>query len=187
MVSGASLAGLAGCFGGGSSPSTETGDDTPGLAGPTTRPFAEIGTSTAAREYSGYDWGLLNDAEPTNTRTIEISQVSGTISFSPLIARIPPGTTVKWENTDPNRHTITIPKLDEDTFIFTGETVERTFDEPGVYNYLCKNHSPEHLGRIVVDETLTPYPGSGTDTGSGTGTDGGAGTDTDTDTDTESG
>jgi len=193
MVSGVSVAGLAGCFGG-SDPEGGGGDDGNGTTEQvgrtrTTRRPSVIGTSTAARDYPSYDWALLNDEELVDTNEIEIVQNSGTLLFDPLVIRVPPGATVTWENTTTGQHTVTIPRLDFDEFVFGGDTIEVTFDNPGVYNYLCKNHSPDHIGRIVVDESQTPYPGSGgTATGTtggtdGTDTDSGAGDGTDTDAD----
>jgi len=176
MVSGVSAAALAGCFSGSNPEGGGDGGDngTTEAAGleRTTQPFDVIGTSTAARQFSSYDWNILEDPDPEDTNEVEMVE---TFDFDPQVIRVPPGTTVTIENPTNQFHTVTVPKIGFDQQILSGGSVEVTFEEAGVYNYLCRNHPPDMIGRVIVDDTLTPVPGSG-----GTDTDGGmGGTDTD--------
>jgi len=189
MASGVSAVALAGCFGGGDPPGSDGGDGGDGGGNgtteqvglqQTTQPFSVIGTSTAAREHPDYDWNILNDPDPVDTNEVTMTE---TYDFDPRVVRVPPGTTVTIENATNQFHTVTVPKKGYDQQIFSGSTAEVTFEETGVFNYLCRNHPPDMIGRVIVDDTLTAYPGSGgTDTESGTGTASGTGG-----TDTESG
>lgn len=178
MVSGVSAAALAGCFGGGDPPGSDGGDgggngtdEQVGLT-QTTQPFSVIGTSTAAREFPDYDWNLLEGPEPVDTNTVEMTE---TYDFDPEVVRVPPGTTVTFDNVTNQFHTVNVPKLGFNQQVMAGGSVEVTFEESGVYNYLCRSHPPDMIGRVIVDDTLTPMSGGG-----GTDADGGMGGDTDT-------
>ncbi len=71
--------------------------------------------------------------------------------FAPTIARVPVGTTVRWFNKDPFKHTVTGVNLS------FGDLQEKgtsgfwrvTFTKPGVYPYYCYLHAGM-VGSIVV-------------------------------------
>jgi plastocyanin len=174
MVSGVTAAALAGCFGGGDPPGSGDGGDggdngTTEPAGRvvTTQAFSVIGTSTAAREFPDYDWNILEDPDPVDTNEVTMTE---TYDFDPQVVRVPPGTTVSIENSTNQFHTVTVPKLGFDQQVLSGSAAEVTFEEAGVYNYLCRNHPPDMIGRVIVDETL-----ASTSESDGTDTDGGMG------------
>ncbi len=68
------------------------------------------------------------------------------------------GTTVVFDNLDPVAHSVTASEGDEldfDSGLFgsstdAGTTFERTYDDPGSYDYFCTVH-PTMRGTIVVE------------------------------------
>ncbi|MDX1578210.1 MAG: cupredoxin family copper-binding protein [Gemmatimonadota bacterium] len=80
---------------------------------------------------------------------IEISN----ISFGADEIEIEPGTTVRWVNLDPVEHTSTSDDGLWDSGLIPPEgTFERTFDEPGRFDFYCIPH-PFMNGTIVVRES----------------------------------
>lgn len=80
-------------------------------------------------------------------------------AYSPSPITVTVGTSVTWRNTDTMFHTVTSGssngsagtpdgKFDSGE-IQPGETFERTFDEPGSYDYFCTPH-PWMIGQVVV-------------------------------------
>lgn len=135
--------------------------------------------SVGQREYPGYDWGMLADAEPQSTTEVTLENTA----FHPLIAEVPTGTAISFVNNDSYGHTVTIPALDIDEQLSGGGSIELTFDETGTLDYVCALHPPGMLGRLIVTEetpTETPQPSTETTTTStptptptDSGTDGG--------------
>lgn len=82
------------------------------------------------------------------------------LDFAPMNLTIPVNTTVVWVNQDfPTRHTVTFEDnatVPLDEWLGSGEQVEWTFTEPGVYDYRCRPHSSDYrkwgqmVGRITV-------------------------------------
>lgn len=87
--------------------------------------------------------------------SINVARESAVIAhnacFTPTIARVPVGTTVRWFNKDPFKHTVTGVNLS------FGDLEEKgtdaiwfvKFDKPGVYPYYCYLHAGM-VGTIVV-------------------------------------
>lgn len=73
--------------------------------------------------------------------------------FDNVELRVPAGTTVVFENTDPFAHTITSTDASPVEFdsgeIGRDETFEFTFDEPGEYAYFCRIH-PTMRAVVIV-------------------------------------
>ena len=72
--------------------------------------------------------------------------------FMPAELEITTGTTVRWVNEASRTfHDVYFP--DEDVGspprMFPEETWERTFDEPGTYNYVCRPHEDRGMVGVV--------------------------------------
>lgn len=83
----------------------------------------------------------------------EISVTIDDFFFSPTILTISKGTTVTWTNEGDVAHTVTStedsPKKGLDSELMqSGDTYSFTFDEAGVYNYLCTPH-PSNMRAII--------------------------------------
>ena len=76
--------------------------------------------------------------------------------FDPQEITVKVGTTVRWENHEKRQyHSVWFKELGEEPgeYFFPGETVERTFDEPGTFPYVCEPHEKEGMiGVVHVDE-----------------------------------
>jgi plastocyanin len=74
------------------------------------------------------------------------------MAFSPQELTVPAGSTVVWSNTDTMAHTVTADDGSFDSGILEpGETFNRTFNEPGEYQYYCELHGdPGRLGMAGV-------------------------------------
>lgn len=75
------------------------------------------------------------------------------MQFIPAEIRIQPGDTVRWVSTEKRGyHTVWFQAegLDESEPMFTGETWQRRFDEPGSHDYVCGPH-PDMRGRVIVE------------------------------------
>lgn len=121
------------------------------------------------------DWNLPPEIKKSNTfdilatakvnfeqprHTVKILAGSSTPHtgkyLDPEIITIKSGTTIRWENEDNAAHTITsgIPgdgpdgKFDSSMFS-SKEFFEKTFDQPGEYQYFCMLH-PWKSGKIIV-------------------------------------
>ncbi|MFY9586426.1 MAG: hypothetical protein WAT66_03110 [Actinomycetota bacterium] len=81
----------------------------------------------------------------------ESTVIAHNACFTPTIARVPVGTTVRWFNKDPFKHTVTGVNLS------FGDLQEKgtdaiwfvKFDKPGVYPYYCYLHAGM-VGSVVV-------------------------------------
>lgn len=74
------------------------------------------------------------------------------MEFLPAELEIPPGTTVRWVNaTSRSFHDVYFP--DEDIGsplrMLPDESWERTFDEPGTYEYICRPHEQRGMVGVV--------------------------------------
>lgn len=78
--------------------------------------------------------------------------VSG-FAFNPAAVRISPGTTVVWEWVDGSAHTVTHENgdaFDSGRQSGAGYTYEHTFDDDGLYLYICEPHRRVQRGAVVV-------------------------------------
>ncbi len=72
--------------------------------------------------------------------------------FIPQILEISKGQTVRWINKEKRQyHSVWFKKNgeEESVYLFPADTLKKTFDKPGEYEYLCGPH-PEMIGRIIV-------------------------------------
>ena len=120
-----------------------------------------LGGDTGDGPYGGW-LSNANDFDGVVNRTgrdearVSVGAGSG-LSFAPAAIRISPGTTVRWEWTGfGGGHNVV-----EETGVFEselrfeeGSTFTYSFDEPGVYRYVCTPHRTQGMLGVVevVDE-----------------------------------
>jgi plastocyanin len=76
--------------------------------------------------------------------------VMDNFSFTPAMASVPVGTTVKWTNRDDVPHNVvSIQQTFKSPALDTGETFLHRFDVPGTFEYFCSIH-PRMTGKVVV-------------------------------------
>lgn len=75
--------------------------------------------------------------------------------FVPMVARVPVGGTLRFDNADPTPHTATGVggSFGSYDLVDAGAAVTATFDEPGVFPYVCTLH-PLMVGTVVVGDGL---------------------------------
>lgn len=127
-------------------------------------------TGASAQAYDGYldDVGNFNN-ETADARTfdpvpIDVGYVGNGLMFGPPAAvLIEPGTTVRWTWTGEGGAHNVVHDVDEAARVFDsgdpvveeGHTYEHTFEEEGVYPYVCTPHRAQEMkGVIVVGEDL---------------------------------
>ncbi|MCW2949342.1 MAG: Blue (Type 1) copper protein, partial [Thermoleophilia bacterium] len=72
--------------------------------------------------------------------------------FEPAVISIKRGTTVTWKNKDNFTHDVTI-EVDGEKAEHTapqGEDVKITFDTKGTFDYVCRFHSKDMRGKVIV-------------------------------------
>jgi plastocyanin len=78
-------------------------------------------------------------ALPTNATAVQIAK----FAYAPEPVRVQAGRPVAWTNLDSTPHTVTAEDNSWDSGLMDqGETFVLTFDEPGVYEYICALHPP---------------------------------------------
>jgi len=76
--------------------------------------------------------------------------------FTPDTITVSAGTTVQWINLDSIPHTVTEKtKAWRSAALDTNDTYNRTFDQPGTYDYFCSLH-PMMVAKVIV----TPATGA---------------------------
>ncbi len=73
--------------------------------------------------------------------------------FEPEEVTIQVGDTVRWENHERRQfHNIWFQEQGEDPgpYLFPEESMERTFDQPGTYPYLCQPHEGRNMHGVVI-------------------------------------
>jgi hypothetical protein len=73
--------------------------------------------------------------------------------FTPTVVRVAPGETVTWENLDSVDHNVYSSGFGTET-LRGGMSGSVTFDESGVFPYVCIFH-PGMMGTVVVDDAAT--------------------------------
>jgi len=135
-IAGGLVATIAGCLGGGSD--------------------GEIESDTYGSWFRG-----ANNFEGTVDRTgrdeVAVSVGSGSgFSFDPAALRVSTGTTVVWEWTSfGGGHNVVEENgvFESELYYDEGETFSHTFEEPGVYRYVCTPHQTQGmLGAVEVVE-----------------------------------
>lgn len=75
--------------------------------------------------------------------------------FGPTVLHVEPGTTVTWTNQDNVVHTVTgAGGIFGSTQLLKDDTFSHTFDESGVFPYVCVVH-PTMLGAVVVGDAAS--------------------------------
>ncbi|MFW6321368.1 MAG: halocyanin domain-containing protein [Halohasta sp.] len=108
------------------------------------------------------DWfSNANNFEGTVDRTdqsevtVEVGAGEG-FAFDPAAVRVTVGTTVVWEWTGlGGEHNVAEEdgEFESDLYFDEGETFSHTFDDPGVYRYVCTPHQTQGmLGAVEVVE-----------------------------------
>jgi plastocyanin len=80
--------------------------------------------------------------------TTEVAMVKS-YRFDPKTIEIEAGDTVTWRNDDNFTHTVQVDGQ-EDREVEPGESVSIRFDEPGTYHYVCRLHSHDMDGDVIV-------------------------------------
>ncbi|MFC6826203.1 halocyanin domain-containing protein [Halopelagius fulvigenes] len=145
----ATLTALAGCSGGGTTPSQGSGGE---------------GSSDAAskRDFGGWLGATTNYdgvVDETDASEVEVTVGSrangGAYGFSPAAVRVSAGTTVVWTWTGKgNAHDVVAA---DDSFASErtsegGHTFSRTFEEAGTFKYFCTPHRAMGMKGVVVVE-----------------------------------
>jgi plastocyanin len=80
-------------------------------------------------------------------------------SFTPRRLRVAPGTTVTWENTGTDTHTVQSDVFNPDIAsewsyysldLVSGTSASYTFDDPGVHEYYCTVHGEDTMCGVVL-------------------------------------
>jgi plastocyanin len=113
------------------------------------QPAASVASTTATAANPTGDVTTGDAAATADAARVTISRSR----FDNVELRVPAGTTVVFENTDPFAHTITATDASPVEFdsgeIGRDETFEFTFDEPGEYAYFCRIH-PTMRAVVIV-------------------------------------
>ena len=90
-------------------------------------------------------------ADRTDARTAQVKAHQN--CFVPTVVRVEPGTTVTWRSGDAAPHTVTAAGSGflarPSDSLTSSRPVSTTFDQPGVYPYVCVLH-PTMAGAVVV-------------------------------------
>ena len=71
--------------------------------------------------------------------------------FAPPAITVPAGTTVTWTNSDTFSHNVRFEGAEPQT-MRPGEQTTRTFEEPGLFPYVCTFHAQDMTGSVLVTE-----------------------------------
>ncbi len=86
------------------------------------------------------------------TTAEEVVVVAERFRFTPQEVTVTVGTSVRWENHERRQfHNVWFRELGEEPgeYFFPGESVSRTFDQPGVYPYLCEPHENHNMAGVI--------------------------------------
>lgn len=107
-----------------------------------------VAASTLAAGCSGGQDSLsTDDAVTTTTVTMPKSY-----RFDPEVISVKQGATVTWKNHDNFTHDVTIESGADTTehTVEPGDTVKITFHDKGTFDYLCRFHSTDMRGKVIV-------------------------------------
>ncbi len=86
---------------------------------------------------------VSTEAIPKGARQVEIVE----FKYDPDPVRVAAGTTIAWSNSDLAAHTVTADDGSWGSeYMAEGDVFTATFDEPGVYVYICELHPPRQAG-----------------------------------------
>ena len=90
--------------------------------------------------------GATESAEPVATNEVVMAK---SYRFEPKAVVIDAGDSVTWTNDDNFTHSVQVDGQD-DHEVEPGESVSIRFDKPGTYHYVCRMHSRDMDGEVVV-------------------------------------
>ena len=95
-------------------------------------------------------WGMMSSFSVT-AAVVEVEVKK--FKFTPATITIHQGDTVKWVNKEKRQyHSVWFQELEPETdYFFPDESYEKTFNEVGVFNYICGPH-PKMTGVVTVVE-----------------------------------
>ena len=98
------------------------------------------------------------DGNPEGAREVEIVE----FKYDPDPVRVAAGTTVVWSNSDLAAHTVTADDGSWGSeYMNQGDEFSATFDEPGVYVYICELHPPGQAGIAGASGEKLVFGGGG--------------------------
>ena len=98
------------------------------------------------------------DGVPQGAVEVEIVD----FAYSPEPVRVSVGTPIVWTNQDLAAHTVTaLDRAWDSKIMAQGDTFVATFDEPGVYVYICELHPPGPSARFRAAEGVKLVGGGG--------------------------
>ena len=160
--------GLAGCSSQ-SAPDESDGSTPTATASPT--PTSQPTATPGADQIGGAS--SLQSSATVQATVLESDQGAGRFVNTPAVVWLESGGSVTWEMSGgshsvtayhpSNDRTLRIPQAAEafdSDVLAAGETYERTFETPGVYNYFCRPH--EGLGMVGLVIVDGPQGGPGT-------------------------
>jgi plastocyanin len=92
--------------------------------------------------------GCGGSGDSTPVATNHVTMVKS-YRFDPEKVVIKPGDTVTWKNDDNFTHTVHVDGQDDHT-VERGESVSITFPKAGTFHYVCRLHSHDMQGEVIV-------------------------------------
>jgi plastocyanin len=92
--------------------------------------------------------GCGGSGDSTPVATNHVTMVKS-YRFDPEKVVVKPGDTVTWENDDNFTHTVHVDGQDDHT-VERGESVSITFPKAGTFHYVCRLHSHDMQGEVIV-------------------------------------
>jgi halocyanin-like protein len=153
----AGLASLAGCAGSGGGNDTPAGTPTGSSDGSGGGGGSDSDGDGSDTSYDGWLSDVSNydgsPADRTGQDTVDVAVGSGNgLLYDPPAVRISPGTTVVWEWTgNGGQHNVKEESgaFESKLFSTEGSTFEWTFEERGVFPYLCVPHQAVGMKGVV--------------------------------------
>jgi halocyanin-like protein len=144
----ATVAGVAGCLGGGAGTSDDTTGETPSVESYLSR----------VKNYDGSP--VDRTGRSSVTVTVGARGNGGYLAFSPAAVAITPGTTVVWEWTGKGgQHDVVAEHgagFESDLVAAAGHTFEHAFEAPGPVLYYCTPHARLGMkGAVLVTAPTT--------------------------------
>lgn len=90
--------------------------------------------------------GSGGSSEPVATTEVAMAK---SYRFDPQTIEIEAGQAVTWRNEDNFTHTVEVDGQ-ADHEVEPGESVSITFERPGTYHYVCRLHSRDMDGDVIV-------------------------------------
>ena len=92
--------------------------------------------------------GCGGSGDSTPVATNHVTMVKS-YRFDPEKVVVKPGDAVTWKNDDNFTHTVHVDGQDDHT-VERGESVSITFPNAGTFHYVCRLHSHDMQGEVIV-------------------------------------